>query len=91
MKGADFSWKSVLLYLDCDQFVLFSADGSDWTTYNDPDFIPVFFNEDLAAMFPDETKRQEAVSLCNNGATSDESPADRKECYFDFKVHVYEL
>lgn len=37
-------------------------------------------------MFEDETKRSNAISACNNGASEDTDPAARRECYFDFKV-----
>lgn len=37
-------------------------------------------------MFVNETKRSNAISACNNGASEDTDPAARRECYFDFKV-----
>ena len=59
----------------------------NWSDYNDPTFKPVFFNPDLTIMFPDSSKRIEAINACNPGGNGvDDSPDDRRECYFDFLV-----
>ena len=37
-------------------------------------------------MFPNATKRAQAISLCFPGQTEDPNPAERSQCYFDFAV-----
>lgn len=60
--------------------------GTSWATYNEPDFVPIFFNADLTVMFPDEDERAAAIALCNDGQATDNDPSERRECYFDYKV-----
>ena len=79
-----FSCVRVWLYF----YFIFAAAGKSWTDYNDPTFEPVFFNPDLTVMFPDSSMRETAISTCNGGAATDDSPEDRRECYFDFLVII---
>ncbi|XP_062578222.1 mucin-like protein [Saccostrea cucullata] len=66
---------------------LFTYSGSDtWNTHIDNSYTPVFFNPDLTVMFSDGNKRSTAISTCNGGASTDDNPELRRECYFDFKV-----
>ena len=68
---------------------VFVATGSSWSDYNDPSFEPVFFNANLTVMFPDLATQSEAISACNpEGGGVDDSPEDRRECYFDFLVCI---
>lgn len=60
--------------------------GELWANYNDAAFTPTFFDADLTVMFPDADKRTLAIALCNNDAATDDTPEDRRECYFDYKV-----
>ena len=40
-------------------------------------------------MFPDLDTKTEAISACNpEGGGVDDSPEDRRECYFDFLVCI---
>ena len=72
------------------KFVFYNsaAAGKSWTDYSDPTFEPVFFNPNLTIMFPDSSTRKTAISTCNGGALIDDSPEDRRECYFDFLVSL---
>ncbi|XP_065939071.1 uncharacterized protein [Magallana gigas] len=63
-----------------------TGDNDNWGSHVDADYQPVFFNPNLTAMFTDDSKRTTAISTCNNGATTDDNPTLRRECYFDFKV-----
>lgn len=70
---------------------LFTYDGAGdvndkWERHVDAAYTPVFFNPNLTVMFDNATKRETAISTCNNGATTDDDPTLRRECYFDFKV-----
>lgn len=61
-------------------------DDETWETFNDLDFIPVFFNQDLSVMFPDDSVRTQAIFICNDEGQVDLNPTERKECYYDFAV-----
>ena len=63
-----------------------TANGKNWSDYNDPTFEPEFFNANLTVLFPDADKRATAIGLCNGGAATDDNPEARRECYFDFLV-----
>ncbi|XP_067950366.1 uncharacterized protein [Watersipora subatra] len=65
---------------------LFSYSTGSWSDYNNDSFVPVFFNPDLTVMFPDSAKRTQAINLCNGGSNTDDTPEDRRECYFDYLV-----
>ncbi|KAK2160224.1 hypothetical protein NP493_1661g00003 [Ridgeia piscesae] len=68
---------------------LFAYTTGSWSDYTDPTFTPIFFNKDLAVMFPDETLRLTAVRLCYNSTAPtafDPTPEVRRACYFDYKV-----
>ena len=66
-----------------------TANGKNWSDYNDPTFEPVFFNANLTALFPEKAKRDKAIGLCNGGAATDDNPEARRECYFDFLVSIF--
>ncbi|KAI0239341.1 Mucin-like protein [Lamellibrachia satsuma] len=68
---------------------LFAYTSGTWSDYTDSSFTPLFFNKDLAVMFPDEARRLTAVRLCYNSSVTsavDPSPEIRRACYFDYKV-----
>lgn len=82
---------SLLTGQNTDGTSLFTYDGTgdvndNWGSHVDAAYQPVFFNPDLTVMFSDDSKRTTAISTCNNGATTDDNPTLRRECYFDFKV-----
>ena len=69
-------------------FIYIVATGSDWSSFNNDTFVPVFFNADLTVMFPNEQERTAATKLCNSNQPTDDTPEVRRECYFDFKVSL---
>lgn len=63
----------------------------NWSSMNDDTFTPVYFNSNLTVMFTDADERANAISVCNGGASTDETPEDRRECYFDILVRLTEI
>ncbi len=72
--------------VDRDDSLFTYPTGKSYHDYNDASFTPIMFNKDLTVFIPDATKRQNAISICNNGATTDSNPAERRECYYDFAL-----
>ena len=77
-------WCTVFIETVC----VCTANGRSWADYNDQTFEPVFFNPNLTIMFPEPELRAEAISICNNGSTSDDFPEENRECYFDLLVSI---
>ena len=57
-----------------------------WSSYRNTSFEPIKYSKNLTELFPNETLRQQAISACFSGSTTDPNPEERRECYYDFRV-----